>query len=103
MGKGMKIYEPHFNGPEYIPERDWERLTTQIGRVFDAMKDQRFRTLREIADITGDPEASISAQLRHLRKERFGAHTVNRKHISHGLYKYQLITNDTPVQVEMFR
>lgn len=84
-------YEPHFNGADYTPERDWGRLTTQIGRVYASMKDGRWRTLREIADATGDPEASISAQLRHLRKERFGAHTVNRKHIKAGLYKYQLV------------
>ena len=98
----MKQYEPHFNGPEYVPERDWERLTTQIGRVFNAMRDQKWRTLREIAQITGDPEASISAQLRHLRKERFGSHTVNRRHIDHGLYQYQLVPNEKPVQTEMF-
>lgn len=93
-------YEPHFNGPEYLPERDWERLTTQLGRVFHCMKDRRWRTLREIANETGDPEASVSAQLRHLRKKRFGSHTVNRKHVSGGLYKYQLIP--TSQQLDMF-
>jgi hypothetical protein len=83
-------YEPHFNGPEYIPERDHERLTTQLARVFNCMKDSKWRTLEEISTITGDPEPSVSAQLRHLRKRRFGSHTVNRKHISRGLFKYQL-------------
>ena len=93
-------YEPHFNGADYLPERDWTRLTTQVGRVFNCMHDKQWRTLREISNATGDPEASISAQLRHLRKERFGAHTVNRKHINRGLYKYQLIA--TAEQQEMF-
>ena len=93
-------YIPHFDGPEYIPERDWERLTTQVGRVFNCMRDKRWRTLREIAQATNDPEASISAQLRHLRKERFGHHTVNRKHVKNGLYRYQVIP--TATQQEMF-
>ena len=34
-----------------------------------------WRTLRSIADCTGDPEASVSAQLRHLRKDRALART----------------------------
>ena len=95
-----KKHEPHFNGPEYVPERDWERLTTQVGRVFHCMKDRQWRTLRDIASETNDPEASISAQLRHLRKQRFGSHTVNRKHMGSGLYKYQLIP--TAKQQELF-
>ena len=93
-------HEPHFNGADYVPERDWERLTTQVGRVFTCMKGGQWRTLREISNLTGDPEASVSAQLRHLRKERFGSHTVNRKHIRSGLYKYQLMT--TAVQQDLF-
>ena len=88
-----KPYEPHFNGPEYVPQRDWERLTSQIGRVFSCMKDGRWRSLSDIASITGDPEASVSAQLRHLRKERFGSHTVEKKHLGSGLYHYRLIPN----------
>lgn len=83
--------EPHYNGPEYQPRRDFARLTAQTKRVFDAMKDSQWRTLNQIAELTGDPVASISAQLRHLRKNRFGAHTINRRHISGGLYEYQLI------------
>jgi hypothetical protein len=55
------------------------------------MKDSQWRTLSGIADMTGDPEASVSAQLRHLRKERFGKHTVRRRHLGSGLYEYQVI------------
>jgi len=85
--------EPHFNGPAYQPELDFQRLQGQIRRVWDAMKDTRWRTLSEIASVTGDPEASISAQLRHLRKERFGSHTVNRRARgrSTGLHEYQVV------------
>ena len=96
----MSKYEPHFNGPAYVAERDWKRLSTQLSRVFYCMKDNRWRTLGEISTLTGDPEASVSAQLRHLRKERFGSHEVEREHIKNGLYKYRLFPswdeNDWP-------
>ena len=54
------------------------------------MNDGRWRTLREIATLTGDPEASISAQLRHLRKPRFGAYEVEREYLRDGLYRYKV-------------
>jgi hypothetical protein len=87
---------PHFNGPEYVEEFDIERLTGQIKRVYSCMADGEWRSLNIIAKITGDPHASISAQLRHLRKERFGSHTINKKRYgdpNHGYFIYQLIVN----------
>lgn len=89
--------ELRFDGPAYIPSRDNARLTGQIQRVFNLMSDGDWRTLREIAQATGDPESSISAQLRHLRKERFGAHTVDKQHRgepANGLYEYRLIVQN---------
>lgn len=83
--------KPHFNGPEYDPDRDKVRLTGQIKRVFDCMSDGNWRTLDQINQETGDPHASISAQLRHLRKPRFGSHTIEREHIKNGLFKYRLL------------
>jgi hypothetical protein len=87
----MNQSEFRFNGADYIPSRDDARLSGQILRVWECMEDENWRTLREIANITGDPEASISAQLRHLRKERFGGHKVEREYVSNGLYKYRLL------------
>jgi hypothetical protein len=95
--KELELPHPvRFDGDDYVPERDNPRLTGQILRVFDVMKDGVWRSLAEIcADIemaTGhhDPEASISAQLRHLRKKRFGSYTIERKHEGDGLYRYRL-------------
>lgn len=68
-----------FDGPEYDHKEDRKRLTGQILRVFGAMKDGAWRTVSEISVITGDPEPSISAQLRHLRKDRWGAFDVQRR------------------------
>ena len=85
-----------FDGPAYEPEHDQVRLTGQCLRVFNCMRDGRWRTLSEIEAITGDPQASISAQLRHLRKDRFGGHEVERQRRgdqSAGLHEYRLLVN----------
>ncbi len=80
-----------FDGADYRPDRDDARLTGQLQDIFTLMKDGQFRTLERIAFVTNHPPASISAQLRHLRRKRFGAHTVNRRYDGGGLYSYQLI------------
>jgi hypothetical protein len=80
-----------FNGDDYVPPRDNPRLTVQYFRIFALMRDQRWRSLPAIEALTGDPPASISAQLRHMRKARFGGHTVNRRYLGDGLYEYQLV------------
>lgn len=88
---------PHFDGPAYEPEFDHARLTGQILRVWDLMRDGHWRTLQEIADRTGDPPASISAQLRHLRKKRFGLHTVERRSRGDrvaGLWEYRVLVEE---------
>ena len=68
-----------FDGSDYRPDVDKLRLTGQLKRVFEAMSDGKWRTLNEITDITGDPQASISAQLRNLRKPSFGSHVVHKR------------------------
>ena len=84
-----------FDGDDYNHERDSERLTGQLLRIFEVVKDGKWRTLKEIALLTGDPEASISAQLRHLRKPRFGSHEVEKEYVDKGLYKYRVIVEET--------
>lgn len=81
----------HFDGAVYEPTRDEARLNHQIADIYGLMKDGQWRTLEGIAHTTGHGAASVSAQLRNLRKPRFGGHTVNRRHIQHGLYEYQLV------------
>lgn len=83
----------HFNGAEYEPEFDQVRLTGQIERVYKLMRDGQWRTLAEIEEVTGDPQASISGQLRNFRKARFGGHEVNKRprdDRATGLWEYQL-------------
>lgn len=81
---------PKFNGADYEDERDRERLSGQILRVYNLVKDGKWRTLEAISNETGDPQASVSAQLRHLRKARFGSHIVERRYLGNGLYEYKL-------------
>jgi len=69
-----------FNGSDYVPDRDNKRLGHQLEKIYNLMQDGVFRSLYEISIITGEPPASISAQLRHLRKVRFGGHTINKKY-----------------------
>ena len=88
------IENARFNAPVYVKKRDNPRLTGQIKRIYDLMKDGVWRTLAQIQNETGDGQASISAQLRHLRKERFGKHTVDRRHVAGGLFQYRLEVND---------
>ena len=82
-----------FDGADYLPWRDDERLTAQLQRVWRAMSDGRWHTLSALAMSTGDPEASVSAQLRHLRKDRFGGHTVEKQYQGDGLFEYRLVPN----------
>lgn len=92
---GLPLFDlPRFNGADYDHRRDAPRLTNQLRRIFDLMRDGQWRTLREIADATGDPESSISAQLRHLRKRRFGSHIVKKEYRGNGLYVYRLIVTE---------
>ena len=86
-----------FDGPAYDPALDHARLKGQIMRVFMVMRRGAWMTLGEIARVTGDPESSISAQLRHLRKEKFGSHQVDKRRRGNdksGLWEYQLTIQD---------
>jgi hypothetical protein len=87
-----------FDGETYEREEDQERLTSQLARVRDALRDGQWRTLREIVSIIAhrtsiiDPEASISARVRDLRKDRFGAFVVRhrRRGYDGGTWEYQI-------------
>lgn len=83
-----------FSGAVYNSALDERRLKTQIDRILELMVRGQWLTLSEIARITGDPESSISAQLRNLRKPEHGAHTIIKRHRGdpgRGLWEYCLI------------
>lgn len=90
-------YAPlNFKGSDYKPNLDQKRLTGQAKRIHDLMKDGEFRTFDEIHEATGDPIASISAQLRHLSNGTICSFPLNKQHRGepkNGLWEYQLIVN----------
>ena len=86
---------PRFDGSD-VTDADVPRLTGQLLRVYEYLADGRWRTLAAISAATGAPEASASAQCRNLKKARFGSHTVERRHLGHGLYEYRLALPEPP-------
>jgi uncharacterized protein (DUF2132 family) len=84
-----------FAGDSYVHSRDAMRLTAQLVRLWNLMSDSAWRSLEEISSLTGAPPASASAQLRHLRKTRFGAHKVEKLYVQRGLYLYRLVPSPT--------
>jgi hypothetical protein len=95
----MVMVQERFNGPVYESAMDKNRLTLQLGRIYKCMIDGRWRTLEEISQITGDGESSISAQLRHLRKPKFGSYEVQKKirgDRKNGLYEYRVLSPELP-------
>lgn len=76
--------------------RDGARINRQLSAVSDIMHDGEWHTLPELREklkargIQADV-AGISARVRDLRKQKFGGHIVNRRHINGGLWAYQLV------------
>lgn len=75
---------------------DTPRLSAQLAKVFNLMRDSRYRTLSEIAAVVGCLETSASARLRDFRKARFGSHTVISRRVANlaDVYEYRLILRE---------
>ncbi len=92
----MTQAEFHFPGPEEKPSNS-ERLSKQHEAIRTVMLDGSWRTLENISEEVERrfkvkaPPASVSAQLRHLRKPAFGSYTVQKTHINNGLYLYRVM------------
>lgn len=85
--------DPNPPAPAHLPAEHAERLGAQARRVILLMVDGGWRTLSEISSSTGDPEASVSARLRDLRRPECGGYTVDsrvRDPARPGLYEYHV-------------
>lgn len=80
-----------YDGDTIDSARDNARLDRQLRRVSDLMADGRWRTLQQISEATGDPESSVSARLRDLRKPRWGNRNVERRYVKRGLFEYRVV------------
>lgn len=83
-----------FSGPEYRPSLDRERLSGQHQRIKALLSDGKWRTLGAIEAATGDPQASISAQIRFLKRPEFGGFVVEKRRSGdrkRGLFEYRVL------------
>ncbi len=102
-------------GPAFDLMLDGDRMITQFEVIRDVLlsaaecaesaavrmmraglppEDGGWMTLRELGDLTGYGEASISAQIRHLRKEEFGGFVVAKRHRGmekSGVWEYRIL------------
>ena len=86
--------EPHFDGSDYVPERDFSRLKTQHERAKAAalIRSQTgWFTMSQIAADTGDPPASVERQIRYMRSKRFGEFVVAKRHVHGGTFEYRVL------------
>lgn len=84
------FFDKPFDGSDYNDKRDRKRLTGQCKRVYKTMETGRWLTLDDIAAEAKAPQASVSAQIRHLRKPKFGSHIIDKRHNNNGLFEYRL-------------
>ena len=93
-----------FDGATYDRAQDEARLGKQLERVRRYMRDGRYHTLRQISEALDYPEASVSARLRDLRKEKWGAWVVERKRNTggRGTYLYRLVPPAPQAQGRLF-
>ncbi len=87
----------HFPGAVYEPRLDFPRLASQVEVIRSTMHQAKqaglWLSLREIENRTGYTTASISAQLRNLKKAPwFLQLSKRRRHGNphHGLWEYQV-------------
>ena len=80
-----------FDGSTFVQDRDGCRLSAQLHRVKELMRDGEWRTLEQIALECSAPQASVSARLRDLRKAKFGGWQVERQYVERGLFMYRAI------------
>jgi len=89
-----KLFEvgPQFDGETYDVAQDQGRLGKQLDAVRCALDGGRWWTLAELSVRVRAPEASVSARIRDLRKEKFGGHKIERRRVQdgHGLHEYRL-------------
>lgn len=80
-------------GPAYSEALDGERIAKQFDRILALMLDGQWRTLGQIETATGYPRSSISAQLRHTKKRRFGSYRVEKQRtdLHPGLWLYRVL------------
>jgi hypothetical protein len=90
-GPNITTARRFFEGPqEDVSGRREFRLAGQLADIFAVLRSGEWFTLEELSRKTDAPPASVSAQIRHLRKARWGSFVIDRRHVGGGLYEYRL-------------
>ena len=81
-----------FGGDTFDEELDGDRLRRQLVKVYAIMADGQWHTLAQISHLIDAPEASVSARIRDLRKDKFGGHRVDAERVinGNGLFRYRM-------------
>lgn len=95
----------NFDGSDYDPELDGARLSGQLLRVYEVMRDGEWHTIPEVQSECRRRfgyqimDASVGKHIRHLRYERFGHFIVDKRRIDEsGLWEYR-VAGVAPVEV----
>jgi len=85
LTRSNKVGPDQFTGPKAKTRREI---------IFEIMSDGKWRTLKSIREQTIYLDSSISSQLRDFRKDKFGGHTLEKRHLGDMLWEYKLIVNE---------
>lgn len=98
---GPEPRPPLFGGSTYVPERDAQRLGTQLAAVRQILLQGDWWRLGDLTDavasLTGcmASQTGVSARVRDLRKHRFGGYQVEKRALGRGVWLYHLVSPDT--------
>lgn len=87
------------DGATFDAAADLPRLNRQAWAVWLVVRDSAWRSLAEIALASQELDASVSARLRDFRKDRFGAHVVERRRRSGGVHEYRVLPRSEVARV----
>lgn len=88
---------------DYQSGQDHTRLARQHRDIKTLMLDGVWRTVKEISEKLSYPETSVSAQIRHLRRPKFGSWTVNRRRrLNSAVSEYQLKEKKVELAKDLF-
>ena len=66
-------------------------LHGQKRKLYEVMEDKELRTLRELENLTGILQTSISSNLRILKQKTEYVSNINKRKNREGLFEYQLV------------
>lgn len=90
-GLSVKRDGPLFDGVTYDEKRDRTRLKGQLEAVRRVLADGSWWRLEDLkARVGANSDASVSARIRDLRKEKFGGYDIERKNLGGGVWVYRM-------------